>query len=229
MNYCIKENNFDLLSKEQMEFNSFTIMNRTLIIKKIKSANFDKYDFMKEGIMKATQQLSNNMMQSVAIHQKKLENQFLLRTRAGKSFENEMNLIKKFNNNKLEKPNIETINNRRNNRKSYLSEAQVDLNKPKKNISPININNFNIYFSNNQIDINNNNNIQPHPQNQNIINIGKGGFGRVKQVLSSKDKKFYAIKEIPVKEDTKEQIQSFQKEINNLSQFNCNNIVKYYD
>ena len=49
---------------------------------------------MKEGIMKATQQLSNNMMQSVAIHQKKLENQFLLRTRAGKSFENEMNLIK---------------------------------------------------------------------------------------------------------------------------------------
>ena len=229
MNYCIKENNFDLLSKEQMEFNSFTIMNRTLIIKKIKSANFDKYDFMKEGIMKATQQLSNNMMQSVAIHQKKLENQFLLRTRAGKSFENEMNLIKKFNNNKLEKPNIETINNRRNNRKSYLSEAQVDLNKPKKNISPININNFNIYFSNNQTNINNNNNIQPHPQNQNIINIGKGGFGRVKQVLSSKDKKFYAIKEIPVKEDTKEQIQSFQKEINNLSQFNCNNIVKYYD
>ena len=61
MNYWIKENNFDLLSKEQMEFNSFTIMNRTLIIKKIKSANFDKYDFMKEGIMKATQQLSNNM------------------------------------------------------------------------------------------------------------------------------------------------------------------------
>ena len=121
-----------------------------------------------------------------------------------------MNLIKKFNNNKLEKPNIETINNRRNNRKSYLSEAQVDLNKPKKNISPININNFNIYFSNNQTNINNNNNIQPHPQNQ-------------------KDKKFYAIKEIPVKEDTKEQIQSFQKEINNLSQFNCNNIVKYYD
>ena len=204
---------------------------------------------MKEGIMKATQQPSNNMMQSVAIHQKKLENQFLLRTRAGKSFENEMNLIKKFNNNKLEKPNIETINNRRNNRKSYLSEAQVDLNKPKKNISPININNFNIYFSNNQTYINNNNNIQPHPQNQNIINIkmnresitinkieyyiikelGKGGFGRVKQVLSSKDKKFYAIKEIPVKEDTKEQIQSFQNEINNLSQFNCNNIVKYYD
>ena len=184
---------------------------------------------MKEGIMKATQQPSNNMMQSVAINQKKLENQFLLRTRAGKSFENEMNLIKKFNNNKLEKPNIETINNRRNNRKSYLSEAQVDLNKPKKNISPININNFNIYFSNNQTNINNNNNIQPHPQNQNIINIGKGGFGRVKQVLSSKDKKFYAIKEIPVKEDTKEQIQSFQNEINNLSQFNCNNIVKYYD
>ena len=34
MNYWIKENNFDLLSKEQMEFNSFTIMNRTLIIKK---------------------------------------------------------------------------------------------------------------------------------------------------------------------------------------------------
>ena len=266
INDWIIEINFDLLSKEQMELKGFTIMNRTLILKKRKSMNFEINDIMKE-----IEKLPINMMQSVAINQKNLENQFLLKTRAGKSFENEMNLIKNFNNNKLEKPNIETINNRRNNRKDnrYLSEAQVDLNKPKKNISPININNFNEYFVNNQKDINNNNNIQPQPQNQNIINIqinnfnnfsnnipnnnqnlikmnresitinkieyyiikelGKGGFGRVKQVLSSKDKKFYALKEIPVKEDIKEQIQSFQNEINNLSQFNCNNIVKYYD
>ena len=89
-----------------------------------------------------------------------------------------MNLIKNFNNNKLEKPNIETINNRRNNQKDnrYLSEAQVDLNKPKKNISPININNFNEYFVNNQKDINNNNDIQPQPQNQKIINIQINNF-----------------------------------------------------
>ena len=266
INDWIIEINFDLLSKEQMELKGFTIMNRTLILKKRKSMNFEINDIMKE-----IEKLPINMMQSVAINQKNLENQFLLKTRAGKSFENEMNLIKNFNNNKLEKPNIETINNRRNNRKDnrYLSEAQVDLNKPKKNISPININNFNEYFVNNQKDINNNNNIQPQPQNQNIINIqinnfnnfsnnipnnnqnlikmnresitinkieyyiikelGKGGFGRVKQVLSSKDNKFYAIKEIPIKEDTKEQIQSFHNEINILSQFNCNNIVKYYD
>ena len=173
INDWIIEINFDLLSKEQMKLKGFTIMNRTLILKKRKSMNFEINDIMKE-----IEKLPINMMQSVAINQKNLENQFLLRTRAGKSFENEMSLIKNFNNNKLEKPNIETINNRRNNRKDnrYLSEAQVDLNKPKKNISPININNFNEYFVNNQKDINNNNNIQPQPQNQNIINIQINNF-----------------------------------------------------
>ena len=82
---------------------------------------------MKEGIMKATQQLSNNMIQSLAINKKNLENKFLERTRTGKSFGNEMSLIKIYNNNGIEKPNIETINNERNNRldNSYLSLTQI--------------------------------------------------------------------------------------------------------
>ena len=62
-----------------------------------------------------------------------------------------------------------------------------------------------------------------------IKELGKGGFGRVIQVFSNKDNKYYAIKQIPIKEETKEQIQSFKNEINILSQFNCNNIVKYYN
>ena len=62
-----------------------------------------------------------------------------------------------------------------------------------------------------------------------IKELGKGGFGKVNQVLSKYDNKYYAIKEIPIKEETKDKIESFQNEANILSKFNCNNIVKYYD
>ena len=62
-----------------------------------------------------------------------------------------------------------------------------------------------------------------------IKELGKGGFGKVNQVLSKSDNKFYAIKEIPIKEETKDKIESFQNEANILSKFNCDNIVKYYN
>jgi len=63
-----------------------------------------------------------------------------------------------------------------------------------------------------------------------IINeIGKGGFGRVMQVLSKSDNKSYAIKEIPIKGEPLENIKSYQNEAIILSKFNCENIVKYYD
>jgi len=62
-----------------------------------------------------------------------------------------------------------------------------------------------------------------------IKELGKDGFGRVMQVKSKSDKKEYAIKEIPIKNETKEKIESFQKEAVILSKFNCENIVKYYD
>ena len=59
--------------------------------------------------------------------------------------------------------------------------------------------------------------------------MGKGGFGRVIQALSKSDGKSYAIKEIPIKNETKEKIESFKNEAIILSKFNCENIVKYYD
>ena len=151
MNYWIKNNNFDLLSQEQKEFNGFTIQNKTLILKKSKSINFDKNNIIREGIMKATQKLSNNMLQSIAINKKNLENQFLLRTRAGKSFENEMSLIKKFNNNKLEKPNTETINNKN------FNNINNGMNNPNMNM-----------MNNNNMNFMNNSNIQGNSSNNNI-------------------------------------------------------------
>ena len=62
-----------------------------------------------------------------------------------------------------------------------------------------------------------------------IKELGKGGFGRVIQALSKSDGKSYAIKEIPIKNETKEKIESFKNEAIILSKFNCENIVKYYD
>ena len=62
-----------------------------------------------------------------------------------------------------------------------------------------------------------------------VKELGKDGFGRIYQVLSGRDNKYYAINEIQIKEETKEQIESFQNEIDILSKFNSNNIVKYYD
>ena len=62
-----------------------------------------------------------------------------------------------------------------------------------------------------------------------IKEIGKGGFGRVMQVSNKSDNKNYAIKEIPIKGESIEKIESFQNEAIILSKFNCNTIVKYYD
>ena len=62
-----------------------------------------------------------------------------------------------------------------------------------------------------------------------IKELGKGAFGRVVQVLNKKENKYYAIKIISIKEQKKEKIQSFEKEAEILSKFNCDNIVKYYD
>ena len=62
-----------------------------------------------------------------------------------------------------------------------------------------------------------------------IKEIGKGGFGRVIHVRSKSDNKYYAIKEIIIKDEMKDKIENIQNEANILSKFNCNNIVKYYD
>jgi len=62
-----------------------------------------------------------------------------------------------------------------------------------------------------------------------IKELGKGGFGNVYQVLNKLDNKYYAIKVIPIKDETNNNIESFEKEAEILSKFNCDNIVKYYD
>ena len=62
-----------------------------------------------------------------------------------------------------------------------------------------------------------------------IKELGKGGFGSVYQILSKFDNNYYAIKVIPIKDETKEKIKSLEKEAEILSKFNCENIVKYYD
>ena len=61
-----------------------------------------------------------------------------------------------------------------------------------------------------------------------IKEFGQGGFGKVIQVLNKSDNKFYAIKVIPIKNETKNKIKEFQNEANILSKFNCDNIVKCY-
>ena len=61
-----------------------------------------------------------------------------------------------------------------------------------------------------------------------IKELGKGGFGRVYQVLRKSDNKYYAIKVIPIKDETNEKIKNFENEAEILSKFNCDNIVKYY-
>ena len=62
-----------------------------------------------------------------------------------------------------------------------------------------------------------------------IKELGKGGNGRVIKVLNKLDNKYYAIKEIEIKEDIKNKIKNFENEAIILSKFNCKNIVKYYD
>ena len=62
-----------------------------------------------------------------------------------------------------------------------------------------------------------------------IKELGKGGFGRVIKVLNKLDNKYYALKEILIREETENDIKNYQKEADFLSKFNCENIVKYYD
>ena len=60
-----------------------------------------------------------------------------------------------------------------------------------------------------------------------IKELGKGAFGKVNLVLNNLDNKYYALKEIKIKDE--KNINSIENEINIISKFNCNNIVKYYD
>ena len=60
-----------------------------------------------------------------------------------------------------------------------------------------------------------------------IKELGKGAFGNVNLVLNNSDNKYYALKEIKIKDE--KNINSIENEINIISRFNCNNIVKYYN
>ena len=62
-----------------------------------------------------------------------------------------------------------------------------------------------------------------------IKRLGQGGFGRVIQVKSKSDNKYYAIKEIIIKPEMQDKLENIKKEADILSKFNCDNIVKYYD
>ena len=62
-----------------------------------------------------------------------------------------------------------------------------------------------------------------------VKKLGEGGFGRVIQVKSKLDNKYYAIKEIIIKAEMKNNLENIKKEAEILSIFDCENIVKYYD
>ena len=50
-----------------------------------------------------------------------------------------------------------------------------------------------------------------------VKELGEGNFGNVYKVLNISNNKYYAIKVIPIKGETKEKIQNFEKEANILS------------
>ena len=60
-----------------------------------------------------------------------------------------------------------------------------------------------------------------------IKEIGKGAFGKV--YLMEKDNKYYALKKIPINLLEKEEIDKYKEEINILSSFDNEYIIKYYD
>ena len=62
-----------------------------------------------------------------------------------------------------------------------------------------------------------------------IKELGRGGFGRVYKVLKKSERKLYALKQIPIIEETKERIKKIQNESINLSKCESKNIVKFYD
>ena len=59
-----------------------------------------------------------------------------------------------------------------------------------------------------------------------IKKLEETGFGPVFQVLDKLDKKYYAIKKLELREDM---LQNYEREVEILSNFNCENIIKYYD
>ena len=59
-----------------------------------------------------------------------------------------------------------------------------------------------------------------------IKHLEETGFGPVFQVLDKLDKKYYAIKKLPLREDM---LKYYEREVEILSNFNCENIIKYYD
>ena len=59
-----------------------------------------------------------------------------------------------------------------------------------------------------------------------IKQLEETGFGPVFQVLDKLDKKYYAIKKLPLREDM---LKYYEREVEILSNFNCENIIKYYD
>ena len=59
-----------------------------------------------------------------------------------------------------------------------------------------------------------------------IKQLEETGFGPVFQVLDKLDKKYYAIKKLELREDM---LQNYEREVEILSNFNCENIIKYYD
>ena len=61
-----------------------------------------------------------------------------------------------------------------------------------------------------------------------IKELGKGGFGKVYQVLNKSNNRNFALKELYIKDETKEKIEKIKKEAEILSKFNHKNIVKYY-
>ena len=60
-----------------------------------------------------------------------------------------------------------------------------------------------------------------------IKELGKGAFGNVNLIINNLNNQYYALKEIKIKEE--KNINEIENEINIISKFNCNNIVKYYD
>ena len=59
-----------------------------------------------------------------------------------------------------------------------------------------------------------------------IKKLEETGFGPVFQVLDKLDQKYYAIKKLQLREDM---LQNYEREVEILSNFNCENIIKYYD
>ena len=62
-----------------------------------------------------------------------------------------------------------------------------------------------------------------------IKQLGEGGYGKVYLVLNNLDNMNYALKEFPIKGETKDKIQEIKNEAEILSKFNHKNIVKYYE